>query len=284
MPENIILNSKGVPCGDNQAFKVQLPYWSKIKFRASRTSATRDDGSTVFVYNIAVGTKPLAFSYGRGQPKVSGGFTTADGNAVNSDTNIAKNGETINGESVEIKSLSALPLPAGTDGDPTATNGPDLRLQDDHLVAMLSSCVSVQFIFNARAILDYGFPLMMPGSGGLSGRAPNLSNQSGLAGAPNDAGFVSNGAPAMGNSFGLPDSLWWNDDGNDSLISIGFNVDRPVVIWSGGDVDNKQPNVEGNNTPAVATGTQGYVYPSILMSEWSVHLHGTVWGARSRNI
>ena len=272
----------GSHCGDNQGFKIQLPYWSKIKFSAARAlSAGGVAGVGPFNYVVATGTTATAFSYGRGQAKTQAGFTAADGNAVDSDTNIAKGGETIAGESLKISGISVMPCPAGTDGAAGAL-APDLRLQDDRLLAALFCFCSVKMRLNVRGILDFGPAMFMPGAGGLEGRAARLSSFTALAGDMEDQGFPRNGLPTRGNAFGLPDPIWWNDEGNDSLVFIDFIVNRNIVIWSGGDVDNNLPNVVRSNLPAaVATGTPGYTFPSVIMSELIVSLHGEVVGARS---
>jgi hypothetical protein len=269
-----------VPCGNNNMFDITLPYYSKGKVSAARTS----DGAGHFSYVVAAGTIVSFFSYGRGQPKLSAGFSANDGNASNSDTNILRPGETINGESLRITGLSFVIMPAGTDGA-AATTGPDLRLVDKNLVAALFSFCSLQCQINARGYLDFGPLILMPGAAGLEGRAPTISDNNALAGSMIDGGFVNNGMPNAGNAFGFDAPIWWNDDGADSNITFNLRVDRNIVLWSGGDVDNKQGNTTANNLAGeVATGTQGYNFPSIVMCEILCRLHGQVLGERSRTI
>lgn len=268
------------PCGDNTMFDITLPYYSKGKLLASRVS----DGAGHFSYVINAGTTIAFFSYGRNQPKLSAGFTAADGNATNSDTNIVKSGETINGESLRISGLSFVIMPAGTDGA-AGTTAPDLRLVDKNLVAAIWSFCSLQCQINARGFLDFGPLIFMPGACGIDGRAPTLSDQNALAGAMIDGGFASNGLPSAGNAFGFDNPIWWNDDGADSNITFTLRVDRNIVLWSGGDVDNKKSNTAANNVAgAVATGTEGYTFPSVVMVEIMCRLHGQVLGERSRTI
>lgn len=272
-------DSAGRVCGNNADFQIQLPYWSKIKFAASRTVS-----GAVFNYIIPAGTTVSAFSYGRNQSKGSAGFTAADGNAVDSDTNIAKGGETIAGESVQIDGISIMPMPAGTDGAAGATT-PDLRIQDDRMLAALMSLCSCKIRLDTRGLLDLGPPIFLPGGGGLEGRAAKLSSWSGLAGDNYDQGFVNNGLATKGNSFGMKYPIWWNAYGADSLLFIDFVVNRNIVLWSGGDTDNRFGNVAASNLPgAVATGTPGYTFPATIMTEWAIVLHGEVVGPRSRTI
>lgn len=268
------------PCGDNNMFDITLPYYSKGKLSATRTS----DGAGHFSYVITAGTQIAFFSYGRGLAKVSAGFSAADGNASNSDTNIVRPGETINGESLRITGLSFVIMPAGTDGAAGAL-APDLRLVDKNLAAAVFSFCSLQCQINARGFLDFGPLILMPGAAGIDGRAPTISDQNALAGAMIDGGFANNGLPSAGNAFGFDNPIWWNDDGADSNITFNLRVDRNIVLWSGGDVDNKKGNTAANNLAGVvATGTEGYAFPSVVMVEIMCRLHGQVLGERSRVI
>jgi len=267
--------------GTNADYVISLPYYSKVKYRAPRVGA----GAGPFTYTIPVGTKVSAFSYAKQQLKTSGGFTTLDGNATDSDTNLEKGAETIAGEKVHVTGISIMPQAAGTDV-PAAGAAPDLRLQDSTLMAALGSLVSVTLNLNSRLRFLLGVKTMLPGGGALYGVAPNMANFLALAGDPNSQGFPGNGIPARGNQYGFPEGIVWNPAGSgDSLLTVDFEVNRTIVVFSGGDIDNPLSNVAASNLPAVvATGTRGYTFPTIIMSEWLVQLHGFVEGPRSRAI
>src|SRR6185295_11257775 len=237
-----------------------------------------------FAYSVVSGTKESAFSYGRKQLRTSAGFTTADGVASDSDTNIYEGSKCIAGKQVHITGVSVMPMDVGTD-----VNDDDevvLRRTDRDLLAAFMDFSIARIKFNGREDLDLGVPAMLPGGGGLYGRAAlNAGLRSDLAGDIEDAGFVANGLPTRGNYMGFPEGLIWNDVGPDSLMTIDFVLTRDLTIYSGGDIDNKRTNDDADNDPGeVATGTRGYTFPTVIMLEAMVQLHGMVTGKRSGNI
>jgi hypothetical protein len=86
------------------------------------------------------------------------------------------------------------------------------------------------------------------------------------------------------NYYRVPEGLVWRPSGSeDSQLNVIFRVENELNFFSGGDLDNLTGDTAADNDPAiVATGTQGYVYPSELCQQFMVFLHGEVVGARQR--
>lgn len=263
--------------GANQGFVIALPYWSVVRLRLLRSGAPGGPYS----YTLRAGTKVQAFSYGRGGDKTAAGFSAADGPALDRDTNIAKAYETINGEALTITGMSVIALQSAISGEDA-----NLRLADEKLVKAIFEQCLVRMKLNVRGEFDFGLPIFLPGSAGLEGSGRAASSYRALAGDMSTYALgPNNGTPLRANTYALPDNIVWQDQGSDSLFQVNFVFEKDIIIWSGDDVDNKLVDVAADNAfDSVATGTDGYNFPSELIQDMCVQLHGVIEGQRSRTI
>lgn len=258
------------------------PYYSKVRIAASRSPAAPAAGS----YTVARGTKVRAFSYGIGKSMASAGWANGE-IATIADTNIANPFETNSGESVLIHGIAIQPLMACGHLDAASAVGttPRTRLCDAHLLAALTEAMSITLAYNVgKNQYPLGTLTMIPGAGGLEGAAPATVGQVALAGEPRHVSFATNGMASRTNFWRVPEGIWWNKKGEaDSDLSLDFELERAVQIFTGGDADNNEADTTASNAVGVvATGTEGYTYPSEINVAFMVFLIGTVVGPRGR--
>ena len=256
------------------------PYYSRVKFFATKVAV-----ETGFTYTLNAGTEARAFSYQVGQTKTSAGYTTADGAATIADTNLTQANQTTGGQNVLIHGIAIQIVPAAlhlNDGD----NLPHrVRLTDARFLAALFESVSIQFALNGdENVFRMGSLGQVPGAGGLMGGAQDTIGQVALAGEPRTVTYPTNSWPVRTSYFKLPEGLIWRNQSNaDSQVNVIFNTTRTINLLSGGDADNATGNTVAVNDDGVATGTEGYTYPSEVVVELLVHLMAKVEGPRTRS-
>lgn len=262
---------------ENQQRVTSWPYFSKVKFRAPRA------GAAPSTYDIPAQTVVRAFSYGIGESMLAAGWPNANDLATFADTNLITRQQTNSGQNVHVYGIACQVL-AGV-GDLAAGDALPhrFRLSDGRLLAALWESVSVSIVFNGtEQQYRLGTLGMVPGAGGLNGGAFDNAGLIALAGEPRCVEFPANGMPARSNFFRVPEGLIWRDQGADSLLSVEFRVERAIRIPTGGSAENNVGNVAASNAPAaVATGTEGYAYPTELCVGLMVHLVGHVEGDRT---
>jgi hypothetical protein len=278
------------PCQNQayDAFKGQKritswPYYSRVKFYADKDV----EPPGPFTYNLAAGVTVRAFAYAVGDQKLVAGYTNADGNATIADTNLSARNQTIGGQNVIVHGIACQLLPSAmhlSEGDSPPHR---IRPVDYQFFAALCNSVAVEATLNGdENVYRLGTMQMIPGAGGVVGGAPDLVGMRGLAGDQESQPYAANGWQTRSNFFRLPEGLIWRSQSNaDSMFNVRFTTTRPIRLFSGGSPEN---NANGTDTAAsndpqvVATGTQGYAYPSELAIEMAVILIGEVIGPRTR--
>lgn len=261
-----------------QTFVLSEPYYSKVIFQAEAPEARPGP----FTYTINQGRNIRAFSYAfdSGQATTAGypaGYT-----ATRADTNTADAQKTNAGESVEIFGFALQPIPAfvrdlsGTGVGPYQTD----RLSDGRFLGLVDDAVSVSLQLNAgREGYFFGNISMAPGAGGFEGAGNDRLGTEPLQGGRPKFSYMTNGRPETNNYFQMPEGMVWLPAGRrDSMLSVRFLFERPVVAYSGGDLDNNA--ILGRDIAPVA-GIQGYLYPQQVGASLMVWLKGKIVSART---
>lgn len=249
------------------------PYYSTVKFQATRTGAS---GS--YLYTMTTQTRGLrAFGYALGETKEAAGYSAADGQATAADTNIITKNQTISGQYVEIRGLA---FQWHTTAINVAGGVTELRPLDGNFVSALMRVVSVEMGMNGD---DQTYKLgtigMIPGAGGLMGGAPLLSGLNALDG-NNKTDFASNGWSTRSNFFRVPEGvLWTTSDKPDGNLNVIFRQQENLVIQGGGSVENIALGVD---SAAIASVSMGYNFPAVLTAELKVFLVGQTVGGRTK--
>jgi hypothetical protein len=210
-----------------------VPYWSTVRIRG-----------TVAANTLTVDTSSRkAFAYAVGQPMDVAGFA-ASTIAQFSDTNLLKQGETLDNANVWIWGLAAELYP---NSDPV-------------LAARLWRESIVELSLNGTTSIKLGTLGMFPSAGGLYGQGqsalvmpsePVTGANDGGQGAT--VGFVANGNPMGGNFLKFPQPFKWSSvggGGSDANLSVIVTPTRAITIPLAA-------------TRAAAAGTTGaYTQPS----------------------
>ena len=210
-----------------------VPYWSTVRIRG-----------TVAANTLTVDTSSRkAFAYAVGQPMDVAGFA-ASTIAQFSDTNLLKQGETLDNANVWIWGLAAELCP---NSDPV-------------LAARLWRESIVELSLNGTTSIKLGTLGMFPSAGGLYGQGqsalvmpsePVTGANDGGQGAT--VGFVANGNPMGGNFLKFPQPFKWSSvggGGSDANLSVIVTPTRAITIPLAA-------------TRAAAAGTTGaYTQPS----------------------
>jgi hypothetical protein len=241
----------GQQYGSTQITVLPLPYWSAVRFQATRAAGP----PATFTIDTTTRT---AFAYARGQSPQIAGFPASYGNATEAETNLLRQNETRDNSDVWIWGLAAHLTP---DSEPALAR----RVWRD---------TDVQISLNGTQSIPLGRLEMFPGAGGLYGAGVTyLKSPANDTAGPSDAeggigaqmGFVNNGYPAAGNFFRLPQPFKWSavgSAGSDSSLNINCTPRRiitetavartavPVVV-------DVTPGAIDGFTPPAETGDPG---------------------------
>ncbi len=203
----------------NQKVLLELPYYSMVRFAASRAA-----GPPV-VLTIDTTTR-TAFSYGIGQSMTAAGFAT--GNATQAETNLIRGSETRDQADVFIYGMSMCVQP---ESEPA-------------LLRHILRDVAVSISLNGNSSIPIGKIEQYPGGGGLYGsgvsaiKTPDLVTQGG--GSTDNGGgafmsFVQNGNPVSGNFARFKNPFIWSGvgKGSDSSLGILFTPTRTITETCG---------------------------------------------------
>lgn len=239
----------GEEYGDSQIAVLPLPYWSTVRFQATRAA-----GPPV-AFTIDTSTRK-AFAYAQGQDMTIAGFTAAARTAFLSDTNLLKQSETRDNSDVWIWGVAAYLLPTS----------------EPVLAQRVWADTSVELSLNGTQSIALGTLEMFPGAGGLYGfgksfiRAPDiLTASANLADGPGEGanvGFISNGNPMAGNFFRLPQPFKWSGVGTagaDSALSIACTPRRSITesMTARAAVAGAAPGASGRVEPATPPAAAG---------------------------
>lgn len=245
----------------SQRTVTSLPYWSTVRFQATRT------GAGPYAYAIPAGTSLKAFGYGIGGNAVGAGFGASVSPTL-AETNLTKASETLDNADVFIWGLAFEVCPGG--------------MAD--LAAPIWRNVSVQLSLSGTDTLRVGTLHKYPSAGGLFGAAPSnavagfLSTTQGA-----DLSYLQNGNPMGGNFGRFSQAFRWNAAGSaakDTSLVISLTVENAISV-AGNDralVAGAAPGDSGR-VEAFAASTQANAYLDVrcyLISESLSH--------RSQNI
>jgi hypothetical protein len=277
------------PCLDpleNQQYVTPWPYYSTVKFTAPTPTATPGP----FAYTILAGSRRRAFAYAVGGDMRVAGYTQADGVATIAETNLISANETISGENVWIQGMALQLMPSMQHLEEGGVPPSRVRPPDANLLGEIFNSIAVSIGLNGdQNVHRLGTPGMLPGAGGLTGAAHDITGPLQVAGQTDaNQGFPANGWPVRSNYFQLPEGLIWMNKGNrDSNLNIIFDTVRDINILSGGSPENNVAGIGGDlefgNAFDAESTAQGYNYPTELVVGIKVILIGQVIGPRSRD-
>jgi hypothetical protein len=239
----------GEEYGDSQIAVLPLPYWSSVRFQATRAAGP----PVAFTIDTS---QRRAFAYAQGQDMTIAGYTAAARTAFLSDTNLLKQSETRDNSDVWIWGISCSLLPTS----------------EPVLAARVWADTSVELSLNGTQSIALGTLEMFPGAGGLYGagktfiRAPALNVASpNLADGPGEGagvGFIQNGNPMAGNFFRLPQPFKWSGVGTagaGSALSMTFTPRRAITesMTARVAVAGAAPGAEGRVEPATPPAAAG---------------------------
>lgn len=257
--------------------RTSFPYYSKVKFSAERIAA-----QTGYVWALPKGEEVRAFSYGRGKGMESAGFLQSDGVATFADTNLTVGNQTTSGQNVLIHGIACQVLDAGLHKR-TDDQSPIVRMIDKRFLAAIAEAVSWTFSLNGdENQFRLGTLPMIPGAGGLSGGAEDITGRNVQAG-QKSLPFAQNGWPTRGNYFQMPEGFIWKKQSSvDSQLNIRGMVERPIILQSGGSPENATDDTPYDNDPAAVATAEGlYNYPETLVCELMFFLIGEVVALRT---
>ena len=244
------------------------PYYSTVTFELDAIG----EGGGPWTYSIARGEERRAFSYGKGEQMVNAGAPTTVATPV--DTNLVQGAETISGENVEIHGIGIMCKQSGLVSQEPLNPA---------LLAALMSHVSVDLSLNGdQNRFHLGCLAQMPGAGGLTGAAKDLTGGLVQGGFDQQMPFANNGWATRSNFFRMPEGLIWRNKGKaDSQLNVIFRVERDINVYSGGGVTNNSNGL--NLVMDLGVGTVGYNYPEKIEATFLVHMMGRVVGERTRS-
>jgi hypothetical protein len=254
---------------EGQITVLPLPYWSTVRFAATRA------GGPPVSFSVAAGERK-AFAYAIGQSLQIAGFAAAYGNATEAETNLLRQSETRDNADFWIWGVACS---ISHDSEPA-------------LARRIWRETSVRISLNGTTQIPLGRLEMFPGAGGLFGASPSYIKSPDLstAGAvDNGIGavmpFLANGNPMAGNFFRLNQPFKWASVGNsgaDSSLILSFNLQRAFTETSPlvrAGVAAGTPNyAAGSFTPPLADGDPGTFVDIVT------HLIGVSVAKRSVNV
>lgn len=196
----------------SQRTVTSLPYWSTVRFQATRAGA-----GPAYTYTIAQGTSLKAFGYGIGGNAVGAGFAAAVSPTL-AETNLTKASETLDNADVFIWGLAFEVCPVGM---------PDLA------GPLWRNC-SVQLSLSGTDTLRVGTLHKYPSAGGLFGagvsgaEASDVTTEQGAA-----LTYLQNGNPMGGNFGRFSQAFRWNAAGSaakDTSLVITLTVENAITI------------------------------------------------------
>lgn len=202
--------------GKTQVTVLPLPYWSTVRFAATRTA-----GAPV-VFTIDT-TERKAFAYAIGQDMTIAGRAGAIANLA--DTNLLKQSETRDNADVWIWGVAAY---VSQDSEPA-------------LARRIWRETSVLISLNGNTSIPLGTLEMFPAAGGLYGAAPSYLRAPDLVtagaavadgGIGATMGFFNNGNPMSGSFFRLPQPFKWasvGTAGSDSSLILTCTPQRTIT-------------------------------------------------------
>lgn len=263
---------------NSQFYLLPWPYYSRVRFVAEQVA-----GDTGFRYRVPAGERRVAFSYGIGDQMISAGYNNLE-IATTKHTNLQERFKTIAGDSVYVIGLAILPMPAAQifSADPEEVR---TRLSDAQFLAALHASLAVEISLEAgRNGFQAGIPLNIPGRAGIMGGGTQHVGSRPLNGQDPMEPFSSNGWPAMGNYFPLPEGLVWKPAGQpQSSFAVVLETQTEIDLQSGSYEDPQADVVANNNVAEVATGVQAYTFPTEIVQDFHVMLVGTTEGERQTN-
>lgn len=243
-----------------QVVVLDLQYWSKIRFQATRAAGP----PATFTIDT---TTRKAFAYAIGQDMAVAGRSGTI--ATQADTNLLSPSQTRDNSDYWIEGLSAFVTP---DSEPS-------------LLARLFAECDVEIALNGTQSIPIGRIEMFPGAGGLYGAGRSFIKQPDLAtpGASNNGtgavfGFVQNGNPMAGNFRRFAQPFKWaaiGSSGTDSALTVSCTPRRQIVE-TGVATRAAAAGVSAYDPPA-ATGDIG-TYVDVVFQ-----LHGVQVTKRSAN-
>lgn len=199
---------------DDQRTVLPVPYWSTV-----RLLATRAAGPPV-VLTVDTTTR-RAFQYSIGSDMQIAGFAAAT-IAQSCDTNLLRNGETLDNSDVWVWGLAA-----------------ELCPNSEPLLAHLAwrEC-TVEFSLNGTTSIRLGTLGMFPSGGGLYGtgrsfiQEPAIPQSGGVDGGGVQTGVLSNGNPLAGSFLRFPQPFKWTGvgKGSDSSLSVLVTPNRALAV------------------------------------------------------
>lgn len=261
---------------ENQRRLTSWPYYSTVKFRATRTE---DAPGGPYQWNIARGEEVRAFAYRVGQDKRIAGYTLADGNATFADTNLTQASQTTGGQNVLIHGLALQLMPAMLDLEEDTSPPHVVRLPDASFLSALYEAVEIKLTLNGdENTFRLGTLGLVPGAGGLTGGAQNIVGPlQTLPSQTADVLFPNNGWATRSNFFKVPEGLIWRNQSNaDSQLNIVFTATRAIQILSGGSPENNVAVVGVDDADV-------WNFPEILVVGVKAFLIGQVVGPRTRS-
>lgn len=249
--------------GDSQITVMPTPYWSTVRFQASRAAGP----PVTFTIDT---TERRAFSYAVGGVPSAAGFLAAYGVATPAETNLLNPSQTRNNADYWIWGCSMW---LSSDSEPALAR----RIWRD---------VDVLLALNGDQNIPLGTMELFPGAGGLYGTGVSFVKRPALeVGGAVDNGpgavlpILQNGNPMAGNFFRFNQPWKWagiGSQGSDSSLIMTFTP-RRTIIETAGLARAAAPGIEAFTPPAAAGDLGTFV-------DVRVHLHGVGVLKRSVNV
>lgn len=249
--------------GNSQITVLPLPYWSTVRFQASRAA-----GPPV-AFTIDTTTRK-AFSYQVGGSPVPAGFLTAYGQATEAETNLLAPSQTRNNQDFWLWGIA-------------------FWLSSDSEAALARRVwreTDVTISLNGDQQIPLGTLEMFPGAGGLYGtgvsfiKSPDLATPGAVDnGTGSPLPILQNGNPMAGNFFRLNQPFKWagiGSQGADSALIMNFTPRRSITETSAA-ARAAAAGVSAFTPPAAAGDIGTYV-------DVRVHLVGVSVAKRSVNV
>lgn len=249
--------------GAGQSTSMWNVYYSSVRFGWAVT------GSGPYTYTLAAGTQLRAFGYAIGDDLTQStvGYPSGYGSATECETNLQKRAETVGGETVMIRGISAYL---------TADSDPYLALKTLENTSVVIAMNGEQQVFRLGRLA------FLPGGGGLSsaGQSQILTPPQ-MESYARGVGAMTNGIGSINNFYPLPQPLLWKPSGEaDSTLILRMTVQRTLTESA----TARTATAGGASTPGTAafsppTATGNYgTYVGVV-----IRLHSQQVGPRSQN-
>jgi hypothetical protein len=236
----------------SQKTVLNLPYWSTVRFRAVRT------GAGPYTFTLSAGVRKAFSTYIGGDGAVAG---FASGTTMTeADTNLLDSNATRNGESVEIRGISAE---IDAQASPT-------------IVKHVFRNTSLSLQVGGDTAPPLGRLSFFPQAGGLHGMGNDVMILPAIAESGFVHGAITNGNPIASNYFPLQVPILWAgaNAGADTAFNILCDLKTALVLTTA--------------DRAAAAGIQAYTSPADgalgTYLDVTFRLHGTRAGKRSVNV